>query len=1242
MLFQKTDEFQDSLTKILKKQNQFEAILQGKTIRIDAHYLADHEIRRFTKLVRVSKKMHKEHGFYPVHWSFGVLNWDNPNDDQRRRSSPVFIMPVEIKQERGITSKFKIQNKETKWFINPVLSYYFEKSFGINLWQEVAGDYLNSEGLNRIRQCIQENDQRISFDHTEESVFDWGLEEEIGLAPLNYRNLPIVKDYDTLIDNGQTLKDLTSRLKHQNIPTPQGKVEGLFNVLPSDPSQQQVIDGVVNNVGQNIQGPPGTGKSQTIVNCLTNAIATGKHVVVLSEKKTALNVIRQKLESVGLGELVLDTTQPLDELYQSCQEQLLQAKRFQNNPAVNHQRKQLLLKKSEKERVIRDFQDKLTISPSAESKSLIALLNFAPDSQEKFKVHPVDYEQYTDLKEEIKSFYSLLEQMAISSPVNHPVHYLNQNIFAESNLTALLGQKAQQLSEQVDLIKQALVQANLDEQWSLSELQVLFNRFATMQSVLERGLVKLLDKSSREARSWDNLVLKWGRAERRLERLRWTIKNWESDWAVVDLKEAVKILKDKKAPGVWERFWPGKAGRVLRRLRSDYRFEAHKVPMDPLKVLEATIKRKETEEELNQIRKRFDLKFNVQHPELVVRLVKSIRKDLFTEQDNFTQKLLSCDQNGIRALAEVRKSFDQLWHLSKLLLHEYGKLPVEALQNRAIKVRNALSDISRLSGILGAIYRKDKAVLKSLLNFDGGIAAFKSASINHRIESRMKYDLVLNRLDGDQIRMNAEMADDITAELLHTNALSLKQKVQAGIWRKLSISEKYARELNADEKVFKKDIKKALRFINHEAEKSRQHQPLRVLINEHGRFVKDMKPVWLLSIEDFSSACPVDMSMDLLIVDEASQIEISRAIPALFRASKHLIVGDHQQMPPTRFFQSETSAGEEEESLLSFTANHLRKEILNWHYRSESEHLINFSNRHFYQNRLKVVPDAHQSKALQYHYVEEGQFVDRQNVMEAKRVANLLKQKVSDGVKSIGIIAFSLKQQRAVEQAIDKLAQSDPIFATLLDQLYDAEEEMMIRNLENVQGDERDVVLLSLGYGRDENGRFNQRFGPLNRAGGERRLNVLITRARKELHIVASVLPEDFEEPRSKGAQLLRLFLKEVYGRNTLGEVSTGRSLFQSSTLLDKLYHQLKSEGLDVEYFQNGEWGIDLMVTVEKKKKIALMLDRPERYDQSDLYTELTQKNTLLKKAGWTPYFVFSKDLYFKPESVISQIKNLV
>lgn len=367
--------------------------------------------------------------------------------------------------------------------------------------------------------------------------------------------------------------------------------------------------------------------------------------------------------------------------------------------------------------------------------------------------------------------------------------------------------------------------------------------------------------------------------------------------------------------------------------------------------------------------------------------------------------------------------------------------------------------------------------------------------------------------------------------------------------------------------------------IKRESEKKRKHRPIRTLLTDSGPVAQQLKPCFMMSPLSVSQFLPPSIRFDVVVFDEASQVRPSDAVNCIYRGNQLIVAGDQKQLPPTSFFQKMDVDGDDvydEEQLEVFDsvldqckgAGGLRSLPLNWHYRSRHEHLIAFSNHRFYDGRLHTFPGALQegSDVGVELFKVDGVYrrgTTRDNQVEAEAVIDrVLFHTEHHPELSIGVVALSSAQEDAIVGELERRSRSHPSLSSLLsdDRLHG----FFVKNLENVQGDERDVIILSIGYGPDESGKLTLNFGPVNREGGYRRLNVAITRAKQRVEVVTSIASSQLDGSTNVGVGHLQRYLDFAErGPAALG-IETDLTDFQEqSPFEEEVLRTVRSWGFD-------------------------------------------------------------------------------
>jgi very-short-patch-repair endonuclease len=431
---------------------------------------------------------------------------------------------------------------------------------------------------------------------------------------------------------------------------------------------------------------------------------------------------------------------------------------------------------------------------------------------------------------------------------------------------------------------------------------------------------------------------------------------------------------------------------------------------------------------------------------------------------------------------------------------------------------------------------------------------------------------------------------------------------------------------------------------------TRPRTSLRELFLRAGRAILGLKPCWMMSPMSVAQFLePGKLHFDLLLMDEASQIRPEEALGAIARVAQVVIVGDQMQLPPTPFFQklSTDSADDEDEmedvkqeSVLEAAASRFfPPRRLKWHYRSEHGSLISFSNREFYSNDLTVFPSPfHEHPEYGVYLTQvDGVYSAGTNPKEADAVVHAASEfMASCPNQSLGIVAVNSKQAEMIREQLDRLFASEPGAEAYRAKWEPELESLFVKNLENVQGDERDVIFISTVYGKDEKGNFYQRFGPINSFYGHRRLNVLFTRAKKKVVVFSSMAPEEIqEENKHWGVRALKAYLQYArLGYSSLQEVEAKGDTCDSE-FEEWVLQSLRTNGYDaIPQFGFAGYRIDLAVKHPRKPGLflcGLECDGATYHSARSVRERDRLRQEVLEKLGWKIYRIWSTDWFRNP-----------
>ncbi|WP_078553736.1 AAA domain-containing protein [Bacillus alkalicellulosilyticus] len=508
----------------------------------------------------------------------------------------------------------------------------------------------------------------------------------------------------------------------------------------------------------------------------------------------------------------------------------------------------------------------------------------------------------------------------------------------------------------------------------------------------------------------------------------------------------------------------------------------------------------------------------------------------------------------------------------------------------------------------------------------------------------------------------------------------IREAFAEGIDTKRQVAKKYLSHELAEAAIQLKETKgRKLKELNHQVTKKRRVWPLRKLIEEFSHDgLLDVLPVWLTSPETVSSIFPLDEGLfDLVIFDEASQCTVESSVPAIYRAKQVIVAGDEKQLPPFNMFQSSVVDEDEDgdydiddsQSLLNLAKRRFPEKILQWHYRSKYEDLINFSNHAFYQGQVQIAPNVYPQKnppAMIWKKVD-GLWVNQSNEIEAITVVDEIKQfLIQQPDKTLGVITFNAKQQDKILDMIDKKVQEDEEFKALYNQVMSREldERIFVKNIENVQGDERDFILFSIGYAKNEEGRIYNRFGMLNQQGGENRLNVAVTRAKEGIIVISSVEPEELNVSSTAhiGPRLLRSYLKYVRAvsqmsqeqmKAVINEVkeNTNTQAQQTELVFDspfeeQVHKQLTQLGykVDTQVGMSG-YRIDLAIIHPNDPQryiLGVECDGAMYHSSKNAKERDVYRQRFLENRGWTIERIWSRNWWRNSSTEIERIHQKV
>ncbi len=1140
-----------------------------KIKREESNRAIESEITKLKELKREVEEIEKETGRYELFlgypFVFGSLNQGGTKTVIK---APLLLFPmkIDIPDENTVEIRF---NDSEKIHINPALVFAYAQSKKINVDQlELDFDTISQfDSIDSIVDYLNKAHIKIEL-ISSKNVYSYArFREPDGKNELSVRYAAVLgrfplsnsiyNDY-TLLEKKKLTNDAIDELlrtgKQKNGKKKKRKAsrgKSTYTVKMLDYAQSAVVSKVDESGNMVIYGPPGTGKSQTIVNVISDSISKKKKVLVVSQKKAALDVVYNRL---GI-------------LNEKC----------------------MYINDESKERQF--FYDRCLTA-----------------HQKDFSTSVADIASYVSDYEELCSRISK-EEETLSS------------IFNTLNEVRPFGLSLAEMYASSQTISK-----------NSSDYEI-YNRLIENKSIMSLDYKALYDAI---------MAIKGNQ----LEELYYNFIQDKEKNPLIDLTQpGLDILTIAEVKG---------ALAEIQKSRKGY-FNTAKYPY--YRQVMAYYKELFDEDTLNELVK---LECRVKYPGKLIITGKK-RKEV---KDKFVETINAIDI-FIEEYECLRRVLTEDGYISVIDNILRGNTSYIRLVHEALDNYIAMRDINNLLDSLN----KSKI---DILNF--AYTTSKNYQNYLDIIEKLLTIRIYHELTQYEEICKDELGKMIDYQSIRTRITRLKEQ-QLDVALKITAaksSSEYETLYNQS-----KDNKDYLYQIS----KKQKYWPIRKTMEYYGDYILSLFPCWLLSPENVSSILPLTKNMfDLVIFDEASQVFIENTIPTIYRGKNIVVAGDAKQLRPSSTFMKRYLGGDPEnqddvsvqaalevDSLLDLAVARYDSANLTYHYRSRHSELIDFSNHAFYSSGLQIAPNI--SKNAKNRPIERykvaGKWIDRRNTAEATKIVELLENifKTRKKNESIGIITFNSDQQSCIADMIDKHAAKSPEFRSyMLSERHRIENgediSLFIKNLENVQGDERDIIIFSIGYAENADGKLYTNFGSLSAEGGENRLNVAITRAKSKIIVVTSIEPEALKVESSKhlGPKLLKQYLtyaravsngaeKEI--QTILSELNPTEAKASSlaipgiTAVEERIKERLEKLGYKVDMnLGNRNSRISLAIYDEEEDKylVGIELDKDAFISSESTMERDVYKPKFLEERGWTILRVWCRDWWLYPQKVIKSI----
>lgn len=1246
-------------------------------------FLEEHELELCMKnLHRQARISIEENGANTLYLALGFLRWYESDISEKPRYAPIVLLPVDI--IRKIQDKsYTIRLRDEEPQMNITLLEMLRQDFGIDIG-----------GLDPLPADENGIDLPLIFNIIRQGVMAksrWDVEEFSFLGLFSFNQFimwyDIHKRADELLKNKVVASLISGKLEWTPLDNCIKADELDIKLKPTDlavptsadSSQMTAIYAAAAGQSFVLHGPPGTGKSQTITNMIANALYQGKSVLFVAEKMAALSVVQKRLEAIGLGPFCLELhsnkaqkKNVLDQLeatlevgqikkpeeYEATAESLYKL-RSQLNEVVDELHTKRSFGMSLYDAIIRfenyrtyfgrvkfdtETVSKLTAEKDREWKDIIKRYKVAavdcggvkdsPFYLNESRVYSIELRD--SMREDLKKYRDILAKLKVES----------KELCAELGANSLTGYND---VLELDRILQLLIDSEYLCRETLVKTDIAISD-DYLTSIIENGRSmvaieqKLKDDFDESVYEYDvqNAVRRWRQSENK-----WFLAKWLQQKKLI--KELALYAKDKNTVN----------------------------KSNIVELYQLLTKHQENKKVVGSADDKstayFGSMWNFGHPDWD-RLAKAYNnsRDINLSMQKIVknnEKLQAVYKNlkdladSLESYKNRRKEAINIYHELISQLHSTEKLLCEKYQIRIDKLQiskewldEAVSYTDRLLDNINGIREwtiflgiQDEAVasgLHELVNaYNSGELTVQDMAESYEcniayavINSILAESKVLSKFSGTQFEDTIEKYKELLKEFELLTIKEIAARLSSRIPR-VTTGMANSSEIG----ILQKAIKSGGRMMS-----------IRRLFDSIPTLLRRLCPCMLMS--PISVAQYIDPSFpkfDLVIFDEASQIPTSEAVGAIARGENVVIVGDPKQLPPTSFFMTnsvdeENYDKEDLESLLDdCLAISMPQEHLLWHYRSRHESLIAYSNMKYYDNKLYTFPSPDdvisrvQLIPVEGYYEKGG---SKQNKAEAKAVVAEIVRRLSDSrlrKDSIGVVTFSLAQQILIDDLLMEEFQRNPELEKINNE---SAEPIFIKNLENVQGDERDVILFSIGYGPDKDGKVSMNFGPLNREGGWRRLNVAITRARKLMLVYSVLKPEqiDLSRTRSEGVAGLKGFLEfAARGKNVL-PVKHTLTADKSTHIQELIADRLRALGYEVKCnIGCSEYKIDIGIVNPRKPDsyiLGIMCDGENYRRAKTARDRSVLQPSVLKSLGWNIISIWTMDWLDNSEKVINKI----
>ena len=1211
-----------------------------------------------TRMYRSAKTSMEENGASTLYLALGLLRWFEGKKSTTPRYAPIILIPIEITR-KSASKGYVLRMRDEDAQINITLLEFLKQNFDLVI-----------NGLSPVPVDEHGLDIDKIFAAVRHGIMDetmWDVIESGFIGNFSFSQFVMWNDIHNkteFLERNKVVRSLINGAVDWDCTIPESvDTDEAYLPVTADSSQLRAINMAAGGVSFVLHGPPGTGKSQTITAMIANALTKGKTVLFVAEKMAALEVVQKRLAALGIGDFCLE----------------LHSQKAAKKSVLGQLKRGLELHaqgvRTDYDKKIEDIR-RMRMDLDAYVQALHKRRGFGNSLRELIDI----YEYIPDHGKEVYFEDAFVSGLAQSSLDNHR-HILERLVAAGRAVGHPHGhplmavqqiEYSQSLKIELTRIVSAYKDALINYKNAASAFAgVMGQAIPVSRSGMEQ--IRSCAKSVRYVENIPSFLLNADLIERVFEapdeflQRKYALSQktavfmgkWNENFLRMDMESFRRRFEEANK----KFFGKGKALAALTaelQAYADFRVETDKIPalltdvsFYQQEVKEVAELEKNLPSDWGGVAQEFGTPAEFRkYQEEITAQIAAISP--FMEQ---IRQLKDCDQlnNCLKKAGEVIANFDILFRTEtaarELLLLTFDETEEDWPDSRIELCNKLLDNASSIKDWIIYLQSSEEcrqAGLSSICDaYEEGLA--HEAVLDVYLRSIYKAIALL-------LIQKEPVLNGFTGTGFNERILQFKKLDQE--FMELTKEEMFYRLIHQLPDGYESvEMSRELNILRRAISSNGRGLSIRALFEQIPQALSRLCPCMLMSPISVAQYLAADGKLfDIVVFDEASQLPTCKAVGVMARGENVVVVGDPNQMPPTSFFAGSTVDEdnldiEDLDSILDdCLALGMPQAYLKWHYRSKHESLITFSNQEFYENHMLTFPSVNDREQRVSMKKVDGFFdrgKSRVNEAEARAIVKEIKRRYENSALrelTIGVVTFNINQQTLIEDLLQEEFRKDDKFDIWASQ---GDEPLFVKNLENVQGDERDIILFSVSFGPDAEGKLTMNFGPLNKEGGWKRLNVAVSRARCEMVVFTTLTSDmiDLKRTKSKGVEALKNFL-EFAEKGRMQIKNTGSQTRKKQGIRERICQKLNEAGYQCQTdVGRSDFKVDIAVVNPYNNEeylIGIMLDGDSYRQSANTKDREVAQINVLKGLGWELYRIWTMDWWENREKEISRLLNFL